>query len=89
MARLFDVAVKVIAVDKRCSDGMEVGKEWVIGRHTPDGLCLSAYHSIYPYFRVLRCGGSFPWSDDPDKCTACCPDPGHRVVFELKRIHKQ
>lgn len=88
MAERYDVQVKVISQNGTCDAGHKVGDEWVIGRHTPPGICLSAFNSLYPNVRALMFGGKFPWSDDPDTATVACPDAKNPVVFELRRIRK-
>jgi uncharacterized repeat protein (TIGR04076 family) len=49
-------------------------------------LCPHAVHVLYPTVDVLRFGGTYPWEDDPDKATVCCPDSNNPVVFEVRRI---
>ena len=73
MTEIYDVAVRVISQEGTCEQGHKVGDEWVITRTTPAGLCLSAFHSLYPAARVLKHGGSFPWSSDPDAAQIACP----------------
>lgn len=86
MAEMYDVVVKVISQKGTCAAEHKVGDEWVIGRKTPAGICLSAFHCLFPNARVLRFGGVFPWSDDPDKARVACPDAANPVVFELRRV---
>ena len=84
MADRYDVAVKVISQKGTCAQEHKVGDEWVIGSKTPEGICVSALHSVYPHLCVLRVGGSLPWSTDPDACTEACPDPNNPVIFEFR-----
>ena len=88
MAEPYDVLVKVISQKGTCAAEHKVGDEWVIGSKSPEGLCLSALHSMFMQARVLRFGGTFPWSEDPDTATMACPDAENPVVFELRRIRK-
>ena len=88
MTKVYDVAVKVVSVKGHCANGMKPGLEWVVGRHTVDGICHSAFHALYPYYRILRYGGSMPFAEDPDSVTVCCADPVNNVLFELRRIAK-
>jgi len=88
MTEIDDVAVRVISQKGTCEQGHKVGDEWVITRTTPGGLCLSAFHSLIPAARVLKHGGSFPWSSDPDAAQIACPDAKNPVVFELRRLRK-
>ena len=88
MAEPFEVRVKVISQKGTCAAEHKVGDEWIIGSKSPEGICLSALHSMFMYSRVLRLGASFPWSDDPDAATLACADAENPVVFELRRIRK-
>ena len=82
----YEIAVKVVSQEGTCFNGHKVGDEWVIGSKTPEGMCQSAWVSLYPAARVLMFGGSFPWGDDPDVTTIACPDPKNPAVFELRRL---
>ena len=86
MAEMYEVRAKVISQKGTCGAGHKVGDEWLISYKTPDGICLSAFNSIFSDLMVLIFGGSFPWSSDPDTATAACPDAANPVVFELKRV---
>jgi len=86
MAETYDVIAKVISQKGTCGAEHKVGDQWVIGSKTTEGICLSAFNALFPSLRVLRFGGSFPWSSDPDVATAACPDAQNPVVFELRRV---
>ena len=88
MAEMYEVGVKVISQKGTCAYEHKVGEEWVIGKKTPQGICLSAFNAIFPPARVLMFGGSFPWETDPDVTTVACPDAKNPVVFELRRFRK-
>lgn len=88
MADSYDVQVKVISQKGTCGAGHKVGDEWIISGKTPEGICLSAFNTLFPATRVLMFGGSFPWSRDPDVASAACPDAANPVVFELRRTLK-
>jgi len=88
MAEPFEVLVKVISQKGTCGAEHKVGDEWVIGSKTPQGMCLSAFDALFPSARVLRFGGTFPWSKDPESATVACPDAENPVVFELRRLRK-
>jgi uncharacterized repeat protein (TIGR04076 family) len=86
----FPVRVKVLRVEKKpCAFGHKKGDTWILkdGR-TVAGICGAAYDVIFPYYRVLRFGGEFPWEKNKDKAVICCPDPKSCVVFELTRLKK-
>ncbi|MBA4378819.1 MAG: TIGR04076 family protein [Gemmatimonas sp.] len=67
-----------------CSSGLhEVGQSWVVDDAVvPQGMCGYAYNAINPFIMALRCGGRFPWKDEP-VATVCCPDADNPVVFRL------
>ena len=66
-----------------CPLGLEVGRAWEIADGLlPEGMCGSAYHSLFPYVTALRFGASFPWEDEGEASIAC-PDPANPVVFKM------
>ena len=89
MSEIFDVEITVVAQKGSCGAGHKVGDKWTVENHTPGGICLSAYPIMEPSIQVLKYGGSFPWSEDPDVSGAVCPDPQNPVVFRLRRIRKK
>jgi uncharacterized repeat protein (TIGR04076 family) len=86
---MYDVEITVVSQKGTCGAGHKVGDKWIITNTTPAGICLSVYPCIESCIDVLKYGGTFPWSEDPDKSRAVCPDPGNPVVFELRRIRKK
>ncbi|MBM2825079.1 MAG: hypothetical protein HW402_743 [Dehalococcoidales bacterium] len=88
MAEAYDVHVRVISQQGTCAAGHKVGDEWTIATKTPAGVCLSAFHAILPSVRVLRFGGAFPYSNDPDTAEVACPDAKNPLIFELRRVKK-
>jgi uncharacterized repeat protein (TIGR04076 family) len=89
MAKPCDVLVRVVSQKGHCDAGHKVGDEFIVGAKTPEGLCSVALHSIFPFFRVLRFGGSHPWQSDPDVIEAVpCPDQKNPALFELRRLYK-
>jgi len=88
MAERYEVLVRVVSQKGTCSQEHKVGDEWVIGRKTPEGICLSAFDALFPSARVLMFGGAFPWETDPDVSTVACPDAKNPVVFKLRRLRK-
>ena len=89
MAETYDIEITVTGQKGTCGAGHKVGDKWVVKNHTPAGICLSAYPIMESSIDVLKYGGAFPWSKDPDVTEAVCPDPGNPVVFRLKRIRKK
>ncbi len=88
MAESYDVAVKVVSQKGNCGAKHKVGDEWIIKGKTPEGICLSAFNSLFLSAQILRFGGAFPWEGNPDVTTVACPDAGNSVVFELRRLRK-
>ena len=92
MVEIYEVQCKVISQKGTCEQGHKVGDEWIIRRHTPEGICLAAFNCLYPNVRVLMFGGSLPWESerglDPDVARDACPDPENPVVFELRRLRE-
>ena len=86
MAKRYDVKITLKSQLRKCPAGHCVGDEFLVGRHTPAGMCLGAFNSLLPFITTLRFGGSFPWEDDPDGGTFCCPDPKVVNTFRLERI---
>jgi len=82
---MFEVIAKVISQQGTCEAGHKVGDEFIIGQHTPCGMCSWAYCSAFPFAEVLQFGASFPWEKNDDTSIITCPDPANPVVFELKR----
>jgi uncharacterized repeat protein (TIGR04076 family) len=89
MAKRYDVRITLISQLGACPNGHKVGDEFLIGRKTPEGLCMGAFASLLPYVTTLRFGGSFPWEKKEDEATFCCPDPKVCNVFRLERLRRE
>jgi uncharacterized repeat protein (TIGR04076 family) len=88
MAERYAIAIKVVSQKGTCDHQHKVGDEWIMRGETPEGICLSAFNSLFPDSRVLEFGGSLPWEPDPEVATVACPDAKNPVVFELRRLRK-
>jgi uncharacterized repeat protein (TIGR04076 family) len=93
MANPEKVILKIVSVKGTCAAGHVVGQEFDLSKDfllgtsgNPQVICPSAFHAIFPSWRVLRHSGEFPWEEDRDKTTIACPDPFNPVVMELRRI---
>ena len=86
MADMYPVKLKVISQKGTCEAGHKVGDEFDCVGLSPGGICIFALNALMPFLMPLMFGGSFPWSKDPDKVEAVCPDAVNPVVFELQRI---
>jgi len=87
------VVMKVVSVSGTCEIGHHVGQEFDLSQDMtlgyskrPNTICPALFYAIFPNWRVLRFGGSFPWEKDPDKSQIACPDPLNPVFVELIRI---
>jgi uncharacterized repeat protein (TIGR04076 family) len=88
MSKVYDIEISVISQKGQCSTGHKVGDHWIIRDTTPAGICLSAYPLMERAIEVMKYGGAYPWSKDPNIDITVCPDPQNPVVFQLKRIVK-
>ncbi len=88
MAERYEVAIKIVSQKGDCPQEHKVGEEWIASKKTPEGICMSAFHSLFPELRVLMFGGRLPWAADPDTARVACPDAENQVVFELRRLRK-
>jgi len=93
MANPEKVILKIVSVKGTCAAGHYVGQEFDLSKDfllglsgDPQAICPSAFHAIFPSWRLLRHGGEYPWEKDRDKTTIACPDPFNPVVMELRRV---
>ena len=83
-----DLRVKIVSIKGTCNNGHKVGEEWLIQHKTPEGICLGAFATLLPFIHMLKFGGGFTRSTDPDTQLRACPDAKNAVVFEIKRIRE-
>ena len=81
-----DVKVKVVFVKGICNAGHRVGQEWIVRRHTPQGLCVNAFHSIFHTLYFLLRGGKLESVPGSGVIRSACPDAWNQVVFELSPV---
>ena len=67
-----------------CNFGHKVGQKFDIPEDRGK-ICSAAYNSLYPYLVGLTYGAEFPWEEDKNSCTICCPDYKNPVVFKIVR----
>jgi uncharacterized repeat protein (TIGR04076 family) len=89
MPEIYDIEITVVSQKGTCGAGHKVGDKWIISNSTPAGICLSAFPRMQSSIDVLKYGGTFPWTKDPDISESICPDPGNPVVFRLRRIREK
>lgn len=89
LAKRYKIRATVHSIMGTCNQAHKLGQEFIIGRWTPKGICMSAFGSLYPAIRVLQYGGSFPWEEDPDVTFIPCPDAKNQVVFRIERLTEE
>jgi len=78
--------VKCKVVAGHCNQGFhKVGDEYVVGDLTPEGICTSAFASIFPLILVSQTGGEFFWEKNKKVTCAACPDD-EGVIFEISPL---
>jgi len=85
MRSLPKTSIKVISQKGFCGALHKEGDSWEVDLHTPGGMCLSAWNTIYPVLNVMKFGGTFPWHENSDVETVACPDEKNPVVFEIRK----
>ena len=77
--------IVVTVVGGRCQGGHhEIGDRFEIESVTPQGMCLGAWGSIFPYVVVLGCDRAFPWEDIKTKAKIHCPDP-KGIILQVEK----
>jgi len=88
MAERYEVVIRIVSQKGDCPQKHKVGEKWIVSKKTPEGICMTAFHTLFPELRVLMFSGRLPWTADPDVCQVACPDAKNTVVFELRRLRK-
>ena len=83
MANIKIEVVKILEAGK-CNYGHKVGDKFDYPEEKGK-LCSTAWHTLFPYLTGLQFGASFPWEEDTDSITICCPDYKNPVVFKITR----
>jgi uncharacterized repeat protein (TIGR04076 family) len=84
-----EIEIEVVKRTGHCSVDHKEGDKFRIKSYkTPAGICLSAFHAIWPPARTLLLDGEHPWEEQKDETTVACPDPDNPVVFRLRRVKK-
>lgn len=78
------VLITILSQKGECAFKHKAGDTFIYEGKLPD-ICPSAFHTLFPYMRVLYFGGNFPWEKEGEARIAC-PDPENPVVFKLERI---
>lgn len=84
-----ELEIEVVKRTGHCSVDHKVGDTFRVKSYkTPEGICLSAFHALWPPARTLLLGGEHPWEKEKDVTTVACPDPDNPVVFRIRRVRK-
>ena len=51
-------------------------------------ICPWVTYTLFPAITTLEYGGTFPWGNDPNRTSFCCPDPANPVVVEIVRTEQ-
>ncbi len=71
----------------KCPQGFKVGDSWLIeSLKTPNGMCDSAYHSLFQTLRMLEFNGESPFGKDKNVSYVSCPDANHVQIYKLERL---
>jgi len=77
--------IVVTVVGGKCQGGYhETGDRFEIESVTPEGICLGAWGSIYPFVVVLACNGEFPWEEVKTRARIHCPGP-KGIILEVEK----
>jgi uncharacterized repeat protein (TIGR04076 family) len=76
--------VTVHAAKGACRAGHEVGDRWEFDWCTPDGLCGSAYHAMYPVLHGLMMTSGRYDGPAAEGTRVSCPDNGW-LTFRIER----
>lgn len=78
--------IRCRVVSGRCNQGFhKAGDEYIVGDLTPEGMCTSAFASVFPLILVAQTGGEYFWEKDKKITCAACPDDDG-VVFEISPV---
>lgn len=63
------------------------GQEIIVeGEEKPEGFCILAWNTFWPYIMTLRRGGNYPeFYKESGRVFACCPDAARPVSFLIER----
>lgn len=77
--------VTVEAVKRGCNAGHQVGDRWEFHRCTPEGMCSSAFHTMYPVLHGLMMTSGLYDGPAAEGTLVSCPDGGE-VTLRIDRF---
>ena len=84
--------ISVTVVEGKCQGGYhKIEDAWQIDYEdakTPEGMCLGAFGSIFPYVMILLGDGKFRWEETKTKTRISCADP-KGIVLEIEKIEDE
>lgn len=82
------VSIKMHTTDLKCKykSHRTAGDSFGLELIAPEGMCLHAYASAYPYCLSLMYGAEFKFMPDHNSVSFQCPSPVDPVVMLAKRI---
>lgn len=84
-----NIWIRIKTINGRCSFDFKEGQEFQFKNTVPNGICISAFHNVYPYVFTLEKGGYFTFSTrDKNSIIVQCPSPEGRVAMEVVRDNK-
>jgi uncharacterized repeat protein (TIGR04076 family) len=79
------VVATVTDLKGTCNAGHEIGDQFYLSCHNPDGLCGFFYHDIFPRLSVIQFGGRYPWwTQEQTVFKYECPDKKNLVTLKLE-----
>lgn len=78
--------IRILEVNGDCVAGHKPGDSYQMESFlTPSGICIHAFHALYPWLQVIRFRGKIPWEEE-NQITVACPDHKNQVVLRVVRI---
>jgi uncharacterized repeat protein (TIGR04076 family) len=78
--------VRITVISGKCQGNIhEIGQDFLVGKTTPEGICLGAWNAIAPFVTALLLGGDLPSGKEKGVMKIHCPDT-KGITLEIKRI---
>ena len=84
-----NIWISIKSVHGKCDFEFNQGQKFKFEDMVPDGICISAYHNMYPYIFTLENGGYFTFKmKDKNNIVVQCPSSVGRVAVEVMRDNR-